>query len=143
MHAPQLNGRFATRTKLQRGNALRMTLAILAGLVLLFLLYLWLMLSWSYSTGERAGYVQKLSHKGWVCKTWEGELSLITLPGQQAEKFYFSIRDEAVVDKINALMGERVSLQYAQHVGLPTDCFGETNYFITDVRKLAVEAGKL
>ena len=29
-------------------------------------------LSFSYSTGDRAGYIQKLSKKGWICKTWEG-----------------------------------------------------------------------
>lgn len=143
MYAPSPNTFPRSRTTMQQGRALKIVLIGLGSLALLFLFYVWLMLSWAYSTGERAGYVQKLSNKGWVCKTWEGELSLITLPGQQAEKFHFSVRDEAVVDKINQLMGQRVSLHYAQHIGLPTDCFGETNYFVTDVRKLEGEAGKL
>lgn len=143
MYAPSQNANGMSRTRMQQGGAMKVGLIALALLLVLPLLYLWMMLSWAYSTGERAGYVQKLSNKGWVCKTWEGELSLITLPGQQAEKFYFSVRDEAVVNKINQLMGQRVSLHYAQHIGLPTDCFGETSYFVTDVRKLEGEAGKL
>lgn len=143
MYAPSQNANGMSRTRMQQGSAMKVGLIALALLLVLPLLYLWMMLSWAYSTGERAGYVQKLSNKGWVCKTWEGELSLITLPGQQAEKFYFSVRDEAVVNKINQLMGQRVSLHYAQHIGLPTDCFGETSYFVTDVRKLEGEAGKL
>jgi len=30
-----------------------------------------------YSDGERVGYIQKISRKGWVCKTWEGELAMV------------------------------------------------------------------
>lgn len=92
------------------------------------------MLHWSYSNGERAGYVQKFSRKGWVCKTWEGELSLVAVPGSTPEKFLFSVRDDKVAQQINAAMGKRVALSYAQHVGLPTSCFGETEYFVDGVR---------
>ncbi|MDZ7266979.1 MAG: hypothetical protein ONB48_05595 [candidate division KSB1 bacterium] len=110
----------------------------LAGLIVIPLilvsLYTWLMLTWSYSSGERAGYVQKLSKKGWIFKTWEGELALATVPGVMPEKFYFSVRDDAVAEKINRTMGKRVALSYEQHVGLPVDWFGETEYFITDVK---------
>ena len=127
----------------QRGAAVKILVIFLLGIAALFALYLMLMLSWSYSSGERAGYVQKLSHKGVLCKTWEGELALITLPGQQAEKFYFSVRDEAVVKQINALMGQRVALDYEQHIGLPTSCFGDTEYFVSGARKLPTEAGGL
>lgn len=137
--APQSIRRLSSRTTMQHGKALTYVIGIVLTIGILVSLYVAVMLHWSYSTGERAGYVQKLSHKGWLCKTWEGELSLITLPGQQAEKFYFSIRDDNVVNKINALMGQRVSLEYAQHLGLPTNCFGETSYFVTDVRKLTGE----
>ena len=110
---------------------------LLLGLVILFLVfaaYLWLMLSWSYSSGERAGFMQKLSKKGWVCKTWEGELSLVALPGAAPEKFFFTVRDEAVATNINAVVGKRVVLDYEQHRGLPGSCFGETDYFVTAVR---------
>ena len=52
----------------------------LVALAALLALYFWAALSWSYSSGERAGWVQKLSNKGWLCKTWEGELALVSLP---------------------------------------------------------------
>ncbi|MEY3523361.1 MAG: hypothetical protein RIT33_778 [Pseudomonadota bacterium] len=102
-------------------------------LVLLFCLYTWLVLTWSYSAGERAGYVQKLSKKGWLCKTWEGELAMINMPGTLSEKFNFTVHDEAVVKKINESMGKRVSLVYEEHVGIPTTCFGDTGYFVKDI----------
>lgn len=100
----------------------------------LFAAYAWLALSWSYSEGERAGYVQKLSHKGWACKTWEGELAMVSMPGTLAEKFFFSVRDGAVAQSINQSLGKRVALTYQEHVGIPTSCFGETRYYITAVR---------
>ena len=90
-------------------------------------------MSWNYSTGERAGWVQKLSQKGWLCKTWEGELSMIAMPGASPEKFYFTVRDDAVAESINRAMGKRVSLHYEEKVGLPTSCFGETRHFVTRV----------
>jgi hypothetical protein len=108
-------------------------LVVLAGL---FALYTVLVLNWSYSTGERAGFMQKLSHKGVVCKTWEGELQLVALPGSMPEKFLFSVRDEAVAQRVNATMGKRVALTYEQHIGVPTSCFGETEYFVTDVKEV-------
>ncbi|MFM6991491.1 MAG: hypothetical protein ACKOWD_09375, partial [Rhodoferax sp.] len=81
-------------------------------------LYVYLALHWSYSQGERAGFLQKVSHKGWICKTWEGELSLVALPGAAPEKFFFTVRDDAVAAQVNAAAGKRVSLQYEQHKGL-------------------------
>ncbi len=93
--------------------------------------YFWLVLKWSYSTGERAGYVQKFSKKGWVCKTWEGELALLTLPGGATEKFYFTVNDDRVAQEIKQAMGTRVALHYEEKVGLPTSCFGDTRYFVT------------
>ena len=107
---------------------------VIAAPILLFLLYTWSALTWSYPEGERAGYVQKFSKKGWICKTWEGELAMVSIPGSMPEKFYFSVRDDIVAQHINASMGKRVSISYEQHKGLPTDCFGETDYFVTAVR---------
>jgi hypothetical protein len=97
-------------------------------------LYTWIALNYSYSQGERAGYVQKFSKKGWICKTWEGEIAMVSLPGTAPEIFPFTVRDEAVARRIEASMGRRVSLTYEQHMGLPTSCFGETAYFVTGVR---------
>ena len=105
----------------------------LAAVAALVALWFWAALSWSYSTGERAGWVQKLSNKGWLCKTWEGELALVSLPGSAVEKFYFTVRDEAVAQQIMKAMGRRVSLHYEEKVGLPTTCFGETRHYVTKV----------
>src|SRR5689334_12928559 len=94
---------------------------VLAGA--LFSAYVWLMLSWSYADGERAGWVQRLSRKGYLCKTWEGEMALVSLPGSVPEKFNFTVRDEKVAQQINDVMGQRVSLYYEEHIGLPSSCF--------------------
>jgi len=109
---------------------------LLAIPVALFSLYIWAALTWVYSSGERAGYVQKLSQKGWVCKTYEGELILVSMPGTQAEKFFFTVRDKNVAKKIDTTVGQRVRLVYEEHKGLPTSCFGETSYFVHDVHLL-------
>lgn len=112
-------------------------LGLLLVAALLFAAYIWLALTWSYSSGERAGFVQKISKKGWLCKTWEGELAMVAMPGAAPEKFYFTVRDDAVAEKLNTLSGQRVSVDYEQHKGLPTDCFGETDYFVTNVRAIS------
>jgi hypothetical protein len=99
-----------------------------------FALYVWVALHWAYSDGERAGYVQKFSRKGWICKTWEGELAMATMPGTMPEIFHFTVRESTVAAHINQSLGQRVALSYEQHRGLPTTCFGETTYFVTHVR---------
>ncbi len=108
--------------------------AVVLAPIVFFALYTWSALTWSYSKGERAGYVQKFSKKGWVCKTWEGELAIVSIPGTMSEKFYFTVRDDSVAARINQSMGKRVALTYQQHMGIPTSCFGETGYFVVDVR---------
>ncbi len=114
-------------------RTLAIVLAVLLGLAAA---WVWLTLNWSYADGERAGYVQKLSRKGWLCKTWEGEIAMVTMPGAIPEKFEFTVRDDSVAQKINALAGKRVVLHYKQHKFVPTSCFGETEYFIADVREV-------
>ncbi|MBX3623154.1 MAG: hypothetical protein KF891_24565 [Rhizobacter sp.] len=109
-------------------------LVVLLVIALVVVAYLMVVMNWSYSTGERAGWVQKLSHKGWLCKTWEGELSLVSMPGAAQEKFLFTVHDDAVADEINKVMGKRVALHYEEKIGLPTTCFGETRHFVTGVR---------
>jgi hypothetical protein len=97
-------------------------------------LYTWATLNWSYSNGERTGYIQKFSQKGWICKTWEGELTMMSSPGTVPEKFIFSVRDDAVAAQLNKIMGKRVVLSYEQHKGVPTSCFGETEYFVNSAK---------
>jgi hypothetical protein len=96
--------------------------------------FTWLTLNWSYSEGERAGYVQKFSKRGWLCKTWEGEMAMVTMPGTVAEKFLFTVPTDAIAAKVNADIGKRVALHYEQHRWIPSSCFGETEYFVTGVR---------
>ena len=110
---------------------LKKLLLSLIVLPVLVALYFWAALTWSYSSGERAGWVQKLSKKGWICKTWEGELALVSLPGSTAEKFFFTVHDEGVALQITRQMGKRVALRYEEKAGLPTSCFGDTRHFIT------------
>jgi hypothetical protein len=102
--------------------------------VVIFSLWTWVTLGWTYSAGDRAGYVQKLSKKGWLCKTWEGELAMANLPGTMPEISHFSVRSDSIAAAIEKNMGKRVSLTYEQHRGVPTSCFGETEYFITGVK---------
>jgi hypothetical protein len=113
---------------------MKLLLATVVLLILGIAGFAWLTLHWSYSTGERAGYVQRLSQKGWVCKTWEGEMAMVTMPGTVAEKFYFTVPAAQVAAKINASVGKRVALHYDQHKWIPSSCFGDTEYFVTDVQ---------
>lgn len=103
---------------------------------LAFALWTWVALGWSYSEGDRAGWVQKISRKGWLCKTWEGELAQSNVPGSMPQLFLFSVRADSIAEQINAAAGKRVSLHYEEHKGIPTSCFGETPYFVTSVRIL-------
>jgi hypothetical protein len=126
-----------TRAGFLRRHWGKLTLLILvAGPILVITLWTAVALSYSYSKGDRTGYVQKFSKKGWVCKTWEGELAMVSMPGTLTQVFPFTVRDDAVAAKVNAAAGRRVALTYEEHPGLPLSCFGETRYFVTDVRPL-------
>ena len=103
------------------------------GLALVPVLYLLVVFNWSYSSGERAGWVQKFSNKGWLCKTWEGEMAMVSMPGTTTEKFFFTVLDDGVAEQINKVVGRRVSLHYEEKVGIPTSCFGDTRYYVTRV----------
>lgn len=109
-------------------------LAVLAAAVLAAWAYVWITLHFSYSEGERAGYLQKFSKRGWICKTWEGELLLTSMPGAIPEKFNFSVRDDEIARQLMSSTGKRVLLNYAQHKGVPTNCFGETEYYAEKVQ---------
>jgi hypothetical protein len=106
-----------------------------------FALYTWSALSFVYSRGERSGFVQKLAKKGWVCQTWEGELAMANLPGAMPQIFYFTVRNDSLANVITSSMGKRVALSYQQHRGIPTTCFGDTQYFIVGVRTEAGTTG--
>jgi hypothetical protein len=102
--------------------------------VLGFVLWATITLDYTYSKGERAGYLQKVSKRGWLCKTWEGELQLVAVPGSAPEKFVFSARSDSIAALLNKYNGQRVVLDYEQHKGVPSSCFGDTEYYIVGVR---------
>ena len=93
-------------------------------------------LAYAYSSGERVGFIQKFSEKGWICKTYEGEIAMVNLPGQIANTFQFTVRDDSIAALINAAQGKRVAISYEQHKGVPISCFGETEYFVKGVKVL-------
>jgi hypothetical protein len=118
-------------------NAIRWLKKLLITSVLLAIggvaLWTWGALTYVYSSGERAGYVQKFSKRGWLFKTWEGELAMVNLPGAMPEIFYFSVRKDEVAEKLQASIGQRVVLKYEQHRFVPFPIFAETEYFVEDV----------
>lgn len=119
-----------------RKKAVKVLLLLVIGVILICSAYLLIVLNWSYSKGDRVGYVQKFSEKGWLCKTWEGELQMLPVPGALPEKFLFSVRDKALINALNSSMGKKVSLSYEQHKGIPTNCFGESEYFAVAAKVL-------
>ena len=118
-------------------TARRLTL-VLVGIIVVVIglaaIYTWASLHWAYSEGERAGYLQKLSKRGYICKTWEGELLMSATPGALPEKFEFTVRDDALAQELERALSRRVVLHYAQRKGVPSSCFGDTSYFIEKVR---------
>ena len=119
-----------------RKKAVILALLLVVTVGALFAGYVMIVLNVSYSKGERVGYVQKFSEKGWLCKTWEGELQMLPVPGAMPEKFLFSVRDESLISKINASMGKKLALSYEQHKGVPTNCFGESEYYAVAAKPL-------
>lgn len=121
---------------LRRRWGLFVLLIVLLVPALIFGAWSWVTLNYSYSKGERAGYVQKLSQKGWLCKTWEGELAMANLPGTMPEIFHFSVRNDSIARLLDKSVGKRVAITYDQHRGVPTSCFAETEYYVTNVRQV-------
>ncbi len=109
-------------------------LAFIGAPAIVFAIWTVIGLNFAYSDGERAGFVQKISRKGWLCKTWEGELALATIPGSMPILWTFSVRDESIATAIEKSNGRRVVLAYEEKPWVPTTCFGDTKYFVTSVR---------
>jgi hypothetical protein len=134
MNSPTKPAESTTANPKKKRSKWRLWLAVFLVMpIFVLVLYTWFVLTWSYSAGERAGYVQKLSKKGFIVKTWEGELAQVSMPGQAPEIFLFTVPSDAVAAKINSSLGKRVKIHYEQHIGVPSKLFGETEYFITDV----------
>jgi hypothetical protein len=122
--------------KKKRNKALIALLVLLLLPAVIIALWIWVALGYTYASGERAGYVQKISKKGWVCKTWEGELAMANLPGTMPQIFSFTVRTDSIANLLEKNIGKQVSITYEQHRGIPTTCFGETAYFVTRVQRV-------
>ena len=120
-----------------RNKALKILLALFLIPAVIIALWIWVTLGYTYSRGDRAGYLQKISKKGWICKTWEGEIAMTPLPGATPQIFTFTVRNDSIAHVLEENAGKQVSLIYEQHRGIPTSCFGETEYFVTAVRRIA------
>lgn len=119
-----------------RRGTRRLAWAIFLVPIVLIILYLLLVLNWSFSDGDRVGYLQKFSHRGWLCKSYEGELAMTTVPGVAPLIWTFSVWDKGVADRVNLLLGKKVVLHYREFRGIPTDCFGSTDYFVDGVQEV-------
>ena len=118
-----------------RRKAVILLLMIVVVPIVVFALWAWVTLGYVYSTGDRAGYVQKLSKKGWLCKTWEGELNMVSPPGSMTPQiFAFTVPSDSIATILMQDIGKRVSVTYEEHRGIPSSCFGETSYFVTNAR---------
>ena len=122
--------------KKKRNKLLIALLILILVPVVIIALWIWVALGYTYASGERAGYVQKISKKGWVCKTWEGELAMANLPGTMPQIFSFTVRRDSIANLLEKNIGKQVSITYEQHRGIPTTCFGETEYFVTRVQRV-------
>ena len=122
--------------KKKHNKLLIILLSVLLMPVVIIALWIWVSLGYTYSTGERAGYIQKISKKGWICKTWEGEIAMTPLPGATPQIFSFTVRNDSIAHVLEEYAGKQVSLTYEQHRGVPSSCFGETEYFVTKVHRV-------
>ncbi|HYP65260.1 MAG TPA: hypothetical protein VEQ14_02880 [Steroidobacteraceae bacterium] len=114
---------------------MKIFIGIIVGLILALAGFTWLTLHWSYSDGERAGLLQKFSRRGWICKTYEGEMVLATVATVNAEKFLFTVRDADIAKQLTGYIGDHITVHYEQRKWIPTSCFGDTEYFVTSVQR--------
>jgi hypothetical protein len=114
----------------RRGGGVVKIASIVVGVIVLAITaWTFFTLSWAYSEGERAGVLQKFSRKGWICKTYEGELALYVVGGVAPQIWHFSTRDGQLAQQLSKAVGKQVRLHYSEHKGVPTNCFAETPYF--------------
>ena len=136
VETPTVSAEPPAKPKKKRNKALILLLSLIVIPAVVVALWIWIALGFTYSGGERAGYVQKISKKGWICKTWEGEIAQTPLPGATPQIFLFTVRNDSIAHLIEENAGKQVSLTYEEHRGIPTSCFGDTQYFVTAVRRI-------
>ncbi len=116
---------------------------ILVGIVFLLVLALvitFLVFNFKYSEGSRAGVLMKFSKRGYVFKTYEGELNTggvgnIANTAQVNQVWNFSVKEEGFADTLHFYEGKKVILFYQQKIKhLPWQ--GETDYFVNRVQEV-------
>lgn len=106
------------------------TVMILFTLSLIFIVY-WFYFN-KYGNGERTGILVKITHKGNIFKTDEGEMWLSCRQMTNPEKFYFSVTNDSIVQVLKNLQDECVQLTYTQYrAALPWR--GDNKYIVTGV----------
>lgn len=108
-------------------------LSALLVLVLGFAIYTTVVANYAYSTGSKAGYLKVFEQRGWLCKTHEGDLLITSAPGVPPETWSFSVRDKALAATLVPAVGKRVLVYYEEHRGVPTKCFGATDFIVDSV----------
>ena len=86
-----------------------------------------------YSEGVRSGELIKISHKGFIIKTWEGEISQ-GISGAQIFQFSVEDDDKAIIQQLKDLQGKYVKLEYVERYRT-FSWWGDTRYFIKKVEK--------
>lgn len=87
----------------------------------------------SFSEGVRSGELIKLTHKGVIAKTWEGEISQ-GISGAQIFSFSVLDKDKEVIEKLKKYQGQYVKVNYTERYAT-FFWLGDTKYFITDVER--------
>ena len=106
---------------------------ILAIIFLISLVYYAFIYFVPYSEGVRSGELIKISNKGIVFKTWEGEISQ-GISGAQIFKFSVERDEEKSIEKLQKLQGRYVKVTYIERYN-SFFWLGDTKYFITDVKE--------
>ena len=114
----------------------RIGLILILIVVLIPVLWTWFSLSWAYSEGERAGVLLKFSKKGWLCKTYEGELALYVVGGVAPQIWHVSTRDADLAKALSQAVGEEIRLNYSEHRFVPSTCFADTPYFAQSFQRI-------
>jgi hypothetical protein len=87
----------------------------------------------TYSEGIRSGELIKISSKGVLFKTWEGEISQ-GISGAQIFKFSVLDKDEKVIQDLKDFQGQYVKVTYIERYRT-FPWWGDTNYYVTEVNK--------
>src|SRR6478752_10207464 len=101
-----------------RNKALTVLLLLILIPAVVIALWIWVALGYTYSNGERAGYLQKISKRGWLCKTWEGEIQLTSIPGSTPQIFTFTTRSDSIANILTTMAGQSVRVHYREHKGI-------------------------